>query len=503
MAVAATHASVFERLDRHALAEALRAAARHIPIMLVAGLVIGIHVPTLHHYYFGDDFLVLGDIQSRGFGEYMRDVVLLRDLTPNWRPLTMAVYYAEFHLFGMDAMAWRIVNLSVHVATVVLLYALVLSISKRVFVAAAAALIFGVSASAVHTVTYITAFPHVLSQFLLIGSLLSLHLYVQGGERKWGLYWLSFAAYVAGFLANEGGVVIGAVLLVYYATFSFPHRRDVLDFVMKMAPFAVAAILLVGGLAGCGCQGVDGGFYGMGWHIPQETWVYMSRLAYPVGAIALEPSAMEWIWGSIVIGFAIFFFIRGPHLARFAALGLIIGVAPYVPGKIWTATRYTYMSLPFFAILVAVSAGFVHHYAVRAYKPLGHTLAAAALAVVGGLYAWQTIHQTDPFLDDTARWELLVDDLRAAYPEVPAGNTVYVIEDEGLWSNPYWQPTWMTSVGRALWGKDVSVRALPASDFLRLRETLDDGPLYLVQYDDGHLWRVTPDTVYVPPVQQD
>ena len=498
MAVAATHASVFERPSRHALTEAVRRAARHVPILLVLGLVVGIHVRTLHYYFFGDDFLVLGDVQTRTFGDYMRDVVLLRDLTPNWRPLTMAVYYGEFHLFGFDAMAWRIVNLSLHASTVLLLYVLVLSISKRVFVAAAAALIFGVSASAVHTVTYITAFPHVFSEFLLIASLLSMHGYVQGGERRFGLYWLSFLLYIAGFLANEGGVVIGAVIFVYYATFSFPHRRDVLDFTMKMMPFAIAATLLVGGLSGCGCQGVDGGFYGMGWHIPKETWVYMSRLAYPVGAIRLEPTAMEWVWGSIVIGAAIFFFIRGPHLARFAALGVVIGVAPYVPGKIWTATRYTYMSLPFFAILVAVAAGFVHHYAVRISRPAAHALAAAALFAVGGLYAWQTIHQSDPFLHDTARWQLLSDDLREAYPEVPPGHTIYVIEDEGLWSNPYWQPTWMTSVGHALYGRDVSVRALPAGDFKRLQETLDDDPLYLVQYEDGHLWKVTPDTVYLP-----
>lgn len=494
MAVAASHASMFDRPDDRALITALRAAARHVPLLLVVALVIGIHIPTMEFYFFGDDFLVLGDIRTRSFPTYMSDVVMLRDLTPNWRPLTMAVYYAEFQIFGFDAMAWRIVNLSLHVASVIVLYALVLSLTKRVFVASAAALIFGVSASAVHTVTYITAFPHVFSLFLLLSSLYSLHRYVDGGERRAAWYWLSFTLFVAGFLANEGGVVVGAVLLVYFATSSLVNRRDLLDFTLKMLPFALVSAILVASLSGCGCQGVEAGFYGIGWHIPKETWVYLSRLAYPVGAIALEPSAMEWAWGSVVAGFAIFFFIRGPHIARFAAVGMVIALMPYTPGKIWTATRYTYMALPFFAILVAVTAGFVHHYATRLNRPIAHVLAAAALFAVGGLYAWQTTDQTQSFLKETDRWELLATELRATYPALPAGSTVFVIDDEGQWSNPYWQPTWMTSVGHALYGDDVTVRAMPSGDLTRWQESLDTEP-YLVQLTDGHLQRVSPETV--------
>lgn len=475
---------------------------RHLPLAILLALVIGIHVPTMHYYFFGDDFLVLGDIRSRSFPAYARDVLLLRDMTPNWRPLTMLVYWGEFKLFGFDALPWRIVNLAVHMATVVMLYTLVLSMTKRLFVALAAAAIFAVSASAVHTVTYITAFPHVLSEFLLVSSLYALYRYVESGERRAGWYWTSFLLFVAGFLANEGGVVIGAVLLVYYATASLLRRRDLLDFVVKMAPFGVASALLVSGLSGCGCQGVDGGFYGVGWHMPRETWVYMSRLAYPVGAIPKDPSALEWAWGSVVIAFAIFFFVRGPHIARFAAVGMLIGVMPYVPSKMWTATRYSYMSLPFFAILAAIAAGWVHQRAVRLWRPGAHALAAMALVAVAGLYSWQTIHQTMPFVQQTDRWQLLANDLRANYQNVPPGTTIYVIDDEGLWTNPYWQPTWMTSVGRALYGRDVSVRALTSSDLARLQQSLV-GDTYMVQLQSGHLRAVTPASVIAEAGKQE
>jgi hypothetical protein len=492
--VAATNASLFDHAESRAAGDVLGALARYVPLLGIVALAIGIHIPTLSYYFFGDDFLVLGDIQTRAFPAYMRDVFLLDDLTPNWRPLTMAVYYAEFQLFGFNAMAWRIVNLAVHVATIVVLYQLVLSMSKRVFVASAAALIFGVSASAVHTVTYITAFPHVLSEFLLISSLYAIHCYVEVGERRRALYWLSFALFVAGFLANEGGVVIGAVILLYYVVHAFMRHRDPLETVVKMTPFALAAGITVAALAGSGKQGVDSGFYSVGWHIARETWVYLSRLAYPVGAIPLNPSAMEWIWGSIVAGFAIFFFIRGPHLARIAALGMVIAIMPYAPGKIWTATRYTYMALPFFAILVALSAGWVHHHLARLNRPAAHVLAAAALFAVAGLYSWQTVHQTAPFLKETDRWELLAEELKGAYPSVPAGSTIYVIDDEGMWTNPYWQPTWLTSVGNALYGDGVVVRAIPSRDLATLEDTIE-GEMLLAQYDGGHIRRVSPATV--------
>jgi hypothetical protein len=95
MAVAATQISLFEQADRRALTDVLREALRYVPLLGVIGLVVGIHISTMGNYFFGDDFLVLGDVNSQAFPSYMRDVVLLNDLTPNWRPLTMAIYYGE------------------------------------------------------------------------------------------------------------------------------------------------------------------------------------------------------------------------------------------------------------------------------------------------------------------------------------------------------------------------------------------------------------------------
>jgi hypothetical protein len=49
----------------------------------------------------------------------------------------------------------------------------------------------------------------------------------------------------------------------------------------------------------------------------------------------------------------------------------------------------------------------------------------------------------------------------------------------------------MLSVGRALYGRDVSVRAYTSADFARLQDSLSGTPP-VVELKDGRLVRVTP-----------
>ena len=145
----------------------------------------------MEYYFFGDDFLVLGDVSSRSFRDYMRDVIVLRDLTPNWRPLTMLVYYGEYQLFGLDALPWRIVNLTFHIATMVVLYIFVLSVTKRLFVALAAAADFrrvGVGRAHGHVHHGVPArVQRVPADVVAAGDALLR----EGGERRPAWYWLS------------------------------------------------------------------------------------------------------------------------------------------------------------------------------------------------------------------------------------------------------------------------------------------------------------------------
>ena len=52
----------------------------------------------------------------------------------------------------------------------------------------------------------------------------------------------------------------------------------------------------------------------------------------------------------------------------------------------------------------------------------------------------------------------------------------------------------MTSVGHALYGKNVAVRALPSDDLERLEKTTD-ATIYSVRLEEGHLVMVPAKTV--------
>ena len=158
----------------------------------------------------------------------------------------------------------------------------------------------------------------------------------------------------------------------------------------------------------------------------------------------------------------------------------------------WTATRYTYLSLPFFAILVAVAAGWVHHHAVRLNRYAAHALAAVALhrrrrAVRAGRRSTRrsrscAIRRAGSCLPTTC-----ARNTRWSPPAPPSTSSTMRVSGP----NPYWQPGWMLSVGRALYGKDVSVRAVTSADFERLQRSLSSAP-YLVELQQGRLERVTP-----------
>lgn len=429
---------------------------RHAPLYAVLAAVFGFHASTLGHPFFGDDFVTLSDVTRHGLPSYLRDVLLLRDLTPHWRPLTMLVYWIEYRLFGMDATGFRVVNLTAHLGAVAVLYAFVVNQTGRTLPGAVAAGFFGLTASHVHTVTYVTALPHVLATLLLLGSLLAMQRWLSGGESGW--YRTSLTLYALGSLANEASAVFGAVLAAY-ALLSGPRgRAGLLGVVAIMAPFGVVALALGAVLASCRCAGDSvslsspvGAF--------ETLWVYLSRLAYPVGKLPPSAGAVEWTIGSAVALVAGLSLWRGSTLARLSAAATIILLLPYAPVQPWTATRYTYGGAAFFGGLVAVPVTAAYDRLLRLRLPeLAHALGGlAATLFVAGMGA-QTVSQNAWFVKWADSWGILSSRLKEAEPVLP--QHTYVVILDGEWSHSLWVPTWVPSVAQTLYG-DALARDLP------------------------------------------
>ncbi len=436
-------------------------AARNWGLLAALAITFIVHVPTLRYYFDGDDFVVVGSIRYSGTGGYLLDTLRMHDIVPSWRPLTALIYAGEWQLFGLNAAGWRAVNLAVHLSSLVMIYALLARVTKRPAVGAIAALIFGVSGAHFDTVTYITALPHVLATFFMLASLLAIVSYTQDGERNARAFWLSFALFALAFLSNEGAFVYAPVIVAAYALFARRWHRKPLRLVVHVLPFA---ILASGWLAFYEQSNSDQlKFQGYYWgpHVFSNYALYLSWLAYPARAVPPAPDELRWVLAAIVAALALFFVVRGPQIARLAVLGLALALLPFAPVKIWTASRYTYGAVAFFAPLAAILAYELYDRARRVHRFVrapATVFGIALVATIAALYGWQSFAQDSRSGREADRWQLLVNELHRNYGNVPPGTTIYIVD--GPWTNPMEQYTWVPSVARAVYG-DAAAFDLP------------------------------------------
>ncbi len=474
--------------------DAIRAVRRHWGLLAALAITAIVYLPTLQYYFGGDDFVVLGDIQYRGNASFVIDTLRMRDVVPNWRPLTGIVYLAEWRAFGLHPMAWRLVNLSVHLSSLVVLYTLVVRLTRRPAVGAVSALIFGVSGSHFDTVTYITALPHVLAMFFVLASLLAMVIYAEDGERDWRPYAVSFAMFMLAFLANEGSFVFAPVVVLAYVVFSRRWQRAPLRLALRALPFVALALGWLSFYEWCTCPQLKFDSYAWSPHIFSNYAVYLSFIAYPAHMIPHEPDALRWTLAGVVALAGLLMLVFGPKLARVAVPGIVLALLPFVPVEIWTASRYTYAAVAFFAPLAAMLA-YAPYERLRGLHPRArvpvNVLALLFVATVGALYGWQTHARDDRSGQETERWQLLVNELRDNYRSVPPGTTIYIID--GPWTNPMEQYLWVPSVARALYG-DAAAFDFPAGTYAS-GGAPSDAPAVYLQWSNGQLRPVTQEQV--------
>lgn len=479
------------------LADAWRFALRNWGVFAALAVTFAVHAPSLRYYFNGDDFVVLGNIRFAGSGRYMLDTLTMHDIVPGWRPLMGVIYAGEWRVFGLDPLGWRLVNLAFHLGSVAVLYALVARVTRRPAIGAIAAMIFGVSGAHFDTVTYITALPHVMSTFLVLASLLAIVSYVQDGERNPWAFWLAFALFVTGFLANEGSFVYAPVIVAAYVFFARRWLRAPQRLVLHAMPFVVLASGWLAFYESCTCSQIK--FHGYYWgpHVIQNYAVYLSWMAFPVRNVPLTPDAMRGALAAATAAVALLLAARGPAIARVAVVGVVLALLPFAPVKIWTASRYTYGAVAFFAPLAAIAAYALFDRIRRTHRYVrvpATVLGLAFVAAVALLYGWQSYAQDARSGRESDRWRLLVNQLRQRDATVPPGTTIWIVD--GPWTNPMEQYTWVPSVARTLYG-DAAAFDLPRSAY-RADPPKTQGALFYEWTIDG-LRPIAPEQVLGRP----
>jgi tetratricopeptide (TPR) repeat protein len=161
---------------------------------------------------------------------------------PYYRPLFTTYLTLNYKLFGLWEPGWHLMNLLVHVAATVAVYFLLKRLSSNHLVAALAALLFGVHAAHVESISWISGIPDPLAALFYVPSLLWYVRYREEGQMKW--LTASVVAFALAILCKETPLALPMVFCVWELT--RPIGRPSLlsrlkDVVLQMIPYAVVA----------------------------------------------------------------------------------------------------------------------------------------------------------------------------------------------------------------------------------------------------------------------
>lgn len=130
----------------------------------------------------------------------------------NWHPVTWFALNIEFNCFGLDPRGYHIVNLALHVANVILLYAALCRMTGASGKSLVVAALFAVHPVHVESVAWISEIKDVLSTFFLM---LTLHAYISYARKPTlGRYAFTFGALVLGLMSKPMLVTAPFALLL-------------------------------------------------------------------------------------------------------------------------------------------------------------------------------------------------------------------------------------------------------------------------------------------------
>jgi hypothetical protein len=89
------------------------------------------YAPALRSAFLGDDYLLLLASREMPLGEFLRaswdpsaDPGVLQLSQDYWRPLSFLTFRAMYSIFGGDPLPYHLLNLGIHLASVVLVFEL-------------------------------------------------------------------------------------------------------------------------------------------------------------------------------------------------------------------------------------------------------------------------------------------------------------------------------------------------------------------------------------------
>lgn len=394
--------------------------------------------PSLDAPFYADDYIYLRAASVMSWPDYLHaalvpytsDHILL--LTNNfWRPLYFLSFKALEPAFGGSVLPYHLLLLGIHFAGIALVFALAMRLSGHALAASVASLLFAVHPAGVESVTWVSALnsaalPCALGGWLAFAAAVESS---EAGRRRWLLGLAAGLVAVAVGFRETAAVVVIAMAAWYLLVAGRTRLREARTWL----PLTVLAAVVVG-YEVLRTRFLTGPFtnppqYELGMKIPGNAWK-MVRYGLTPFSTQGQPLllALSAAGGILLLATLVVALLTKRWLLASLLIGFLASVLPFAPLRVGLSARYSYFPSAFLALALGQAA--VEGYELARPRSRARAVwvgAGAALAIWIALFVGFGNHQVRRWEAETGRPEQAwVDALRASFPTLPAGGTLYV-----------------------------------------------------------------------------
>jgi len=407
-----------------------------LPLAIIISLVFLAFLPSLQNGFtnWDDNVLVTENMMIRGLSWHNIGHYFTSYYISTYIPLTLLSFALEYQVADLDPRLYHITNLAIHIINCLLVFCLILLLTKNTWLSLITALLFGLHPLRVESVAWVTERKDVLFALFFLSTLIFYLLYQKTARVRH--YFISILMFILSALSKGMAVTLPFVILLF--DYYLKRRFDKKLFLEKIPYFLIAiffALLAVFAQFPSIARRVEPlvVFPSTLFIACRNIWFYLLKLLLPVKLSALYPypdlsgSTLPIIFylSPLIVIVLIILATYGNERSRKVFLGTafflfnivtVIGIIP-LAGDAIAADRYTY--IPSIGICFLVAAGFYYLYekkniGLKFYKPV---LLAILIAVLG-IFSILTWQRCKVWKNDMTLWK----DALSKYPSPVAFN---------------------------------------------------------------------------------
>ncbi|MDD3875679.1 MAG: tetratricopeptide repeat protein [Bacteroidales bacterium] len=389
-----------------------------LPVLVITILIYG-RIRNHEFTNWDDPDVVVENMQIRDLSyEGLLHIFTPSENVNEYQPLTTLAYAINYHFFELNPAPYLITNLIFHLLNIILVFYLIIFLSKNHMLSFFVSLLFAVHPMQVEVVAWVSAQNYTLMFFFFMCSLLFYVKYIMHGLKN--EYLLSaFIVFIPALLSKSTAVTL--TLVLFCIDYIFERKIDRRLFLEKI-PFLSLSIIfgfiaLMPKVANfIDLQVVEGynffdriflGFYALSF--------YFIKLLIPVflKVIYLYPEKTDGffplvIYLSIVFIFLLFLFLRFNRIEKrnivFGVMYFILSlffVLHFIP--FWhsgmTADRYVYLGSPGFFYCIGLFIIFM----IKRYQR-GRIIIFSAISIYVTILIFQTYMRVGVWKDSISLW---------------------------------------------------------------------------------------------------